>query len=89
MVEKTNKNFTHIHAYTHDCTVCVHKDMYEGRSKSSKTHSEGSAKAEHFCFGNTLPLIKLEKSELVFSSFIRNDNLLPWQKCSDMVLFPG
>ena len=36
--------------------------MYEGRSKSSKPHSERRALAKDFCGGNTLPLLtKLEK----------------------------
>lgn len=38
------------------------QSSYEGRSKSSEHHPERRAIAEHFCCGNTLPLlIKLEK----------------------------
>ena len=47
--------------------VCV--CMYNGHSESSKPHPERRILAEHFNCGNTLPLIKQEKtnSNLCFS----------------------
>ena len=37
--------------------------LCEGRSKSSKPHPERKTIAEHFCYGNTLPLLKKKKQE--------------------------
>ena len=46
-------------------------NLNKGDRKSSKLHPEGWVKAEHFCYGNILPLlIKLEKFFQVFSQFL-------------------